>query len=203
VFVAQATDEGLGDTIIDEMVKRVGPDAKIGIVSGEATASNLNAWIAVMQKRAKDKYPKLTLLPPQFAGGTAERAAQLATDLITANPDLKGIIAVASTTCPGVAQAIETAGKIGKVIGTGYCSPNTVRSYLKSGAIGYSVLWDPTALGYLTVWAGKQLIDGKPFAAENQVPGFAKPVTYDDKTKILLLGDPAIFTKDNVDKFNF
>ena len=203
VFVAQATNEGLGDTIIDEMVKRVGDNAKIGIVSGEATASNLNAWIAVMQKRAKEKYPKLILLPPQFAGGTAERAAQLATDLITANPDLKGMIAVASTTCPGVAQAIETAGKIGKVIGTGYCSPNTVRTYLKSGAMGYSVLWDPTALGYLTVWAGKQLIDGKPFAASNQVPGFPKPVTYDDKTKILLLGDPKIFTAENVDQFNF
>jgi rhamnose transport system substrate-binding protein len=203
VFVAQATDEGLGNTIIDHMVKRVGDNAKIGIVSGEATASNLNAWIAVMQKRAKEKYPNLTLLAPQFAGGTAERAAQLATDLITANPDLKGIIGVASTTCPGVAQAIEGAGKIGKVIGTGYCSPNTVRSYLKSGAMGYSVLWDPTALGYLTVWAGKQLIDGKPFAASNQVPGFAQPVTYDDKTKILLLGDPAIFTRDNVDQFNF
>jgi len=203
VFVAQATDEGLGDTIIDEMVKRVGENAKVGIVSGEATASNLNAWIAVMQKRAKEKYPKLTLLPPQFAGGTAERAAQLATDLITANPDLKGIIAVASTTCPGVAQAIEGAGKIGKIVGTGYCSPNTVRSYLKSGAMGYSVLWDPTALGYLTVWAGKQLIDGKPFAAANQVSGFEKPVNFDDKTKILLLGDPAVFTAENVDKFNF
>jgi ABC-type sugar transport system substrate-binding protein len=75
MFVAQATDDGLGDTIIDEMVKRVGENAKIGIVSGEATASNLNAWIGVMQKRAKEKYPKLTLLPPQFAGGTAERAA--------------------------------------------------------------------------------------------------------------------------------
>jgi rhamnose transport system substrate-binding protein len=204
VYVAQATDEGLGYAIIDEMVKRVGEDAKIGIVSGEATASNLNAWIGFMQKRAKDKYPKLTLLAPQFAGGTAERAAQLASDLITANPDLKGIIGgVASTTCPGVAQAIETAGKIGKVIGTGYCSPNTVRSYLKSGAFGYSVLWDPGAIGYLTVWAGKQLLDGKPFAAENAVPGFAKPVTYDQKTGILLLGDPAVFTADNVDKFNF
>ncbi len=62
VFVAQANDEGLGDTIIDEMVKRVGDSAKIGIVSGEATASNLNAWIAIMRKRAKEKYSKLTLL---------------------------------------------------------------------------------------------------------------------------------------------
>ena len=33
VFVAQANDEGLGDTIIDKMVKRVGDSAKIGIVS--------------------------------------------------------------------------------------------------------------------------------------------------------------------------
>jgi len=203
VYVAQATDEGLGYAIIDEMVKRVGEEAKIGIVSGEATASNLNAWIGFMQKRVAEKYPKLTLLEPQYAGGTAERAAQLAGDLITANPDLKGIIGVASTTCPGVAQAIETAGKIGAVIGTGYCSPNTVRDYLKSGAFGYSVLWDPGALGYLTVWAGKQLIDGKPFAAENEIPGFAKPAPYDAKTGILLLGDPAVFTAENVDNFDF
>jgi rhamnose transport system substrate-binding protein len=203
VYVAQATDQGLGYAIVDEMVKRVGEDAKVGIVSGEATASNLNAWIGFMKERAKEKYPNLKLLDPQFAGGTAERAAQLAGDLITANPDLKGIIGVASTTCPGVAQAIETAGKIGQIIGTGYCSPNTVRQYLKSGAFGYSVLWDPGALGYLTVWAGKQLVDGKAFEAENTVPTFDKPVAYDAKTGILLLGDPAVFTADNVDNFNF
>ena len=203
VYVAQATDEGLGTAIIDELVKRVGEDAKIGIVSGEATASNLNAWIGFMQKQAAAKYPKLKLLEPQYAGGTAQRAAQIAGDLMTANPDIKAIIAVASSTCPGVAQAIETAGKIGAVIGTGYCSPNTARSYIKSGAFGFTVLWDPAQLGYLTVWAGKQLIDGKAFAAENTVPGFTSPVTYDATKGILLLGPPAIFTADNVDKFDF
>jgi hypothetical protein len=65
------------------------------------------------------------------------------------------------------------------------------------------VLWDPAALGYLTVWAGKQLIDGKPFEATNMVPGMDKPISYDATTGILLLGDPSIFTADNVDKFNF
>jgi rhamnose transport system substrate-binding protein len=122
---------------------------------------------------------------------------------MTANPDLKGIIAVASTTCPGVGQAIESAEKTGQVIGTGYGSPNTVRSYLQSGAFGFSVLWNPRDLGYLTVWAGKQLIDGTPFAASNTVPGLAKPVQYDASTKVLLLGPPAVFTKDNVGQFNF
>ena len=203
VYVAQATDEGLGTSIIDELVKRVGEDAKIGIVSGEATASNLNAWIGFMQKHAAAKYPKLQLLEPQYAGGTAQRAAQIAGDLMTAYPDLKAIIAVASSTCPGVAQAIETAGKIGTVVGTGYCSPNTARSYLKSGAFGFTILWDPAQLGYLTVWAGKQLLDEKPFEASNTIAGLPAPVTYDAETGILLLGPPAIFTAENVDNFDF
>lgn len=203
VYVAQANDEGLGFAIIDELVKRVGEDATIGIVSGEATASNLNAWIGFMQERAAEKYPNLKLLEPQFAGGTSQRAGQISADLMAANPDLKGLIAVASNTCPGVAQAIETANKVGTVIGAGYCSPNTARSYLKSGAFGFTVLWDPAKLGYLTVWAGKQLIDGTSFSASNTVEGFADPVTYDAETGILLLGPPAIFTAENVDEFDF
>ena len=80
----------LGDTVIDEMVKRVGERGKIGIVSGEATASNLNSWIGFMQQRVKSKYPHITLLKPQYAGGSASRAAQITTDLMSANPDLKG-----------------------------------------------------------------------------------------------------------------
>jgi rhamnose transport system substrate-binding protein len=203
VYVAQASDEGLGHTIIDELVARAGENAKIGIVSGEPTATNLNTWIKYMQERVAAEHPGVTLLEPQYAGGTAQRAAQLATDLMTAHPDLAGIIAVASTTCPGVAQAIESAGKIGQVIGTGYCSPNTARAYLKSGAFGFTVLWDPAELGYLTVWAGKQLIDGQSFAAENQVPGIDRPITYDAATGVLLLGPPAVFTADNVDQFDF
>lgn len=203
LYVAQATDEGLGEAMIDEMAKRVGASATIGIISAEATATNLNAWIGVMQRQAKVKYPGLHLLAPQFAGGSAQRASQIAGDMMASHPELRGIIGVASTTCPGVAQAIETAGKVGQVVGAGYCSPNTVRAYLKSGAFGYSVLWDPAALGYLTVWAGKQLIDGATLQSSNTVPTFPKPVSYDAKTGTLLLGAPAIFTAANVDQYNF
>ncbi len=203
VYVAQALDRDLGFIIIDELAGRIGGQGTVGIVSGEATATNLNTWIGFMQQRVKEKYPKINLLPPQFAGGTAQMAFQLATDLMTAHPDLKGLIAVASTTCPGVGQAIESAGKTGQVIGTGYGSPNTVRSYLKSGAFGFSVLWNPRDLGYLTVWAGKQLIDGKPFAESNIVPGLSQPIKYDSATKVLLLGPPTVFTEENVDQYKF
>lgn len=203
VYVAQALDEDLGYTIIDELASRIGEEGKIGIVSGEATATNLNTWITFMQERVAEKYPNITLLEPNFAGGTAQRAFQLATDLMTANPDLKGLIAVASSTCPGVGQAIEAAGKTGQVIGTGYCSPNTARSYIESGAFGFSVLWDPAELGYLTVWAGTQLISDTPFQAENEVPGLDRKISYSEDTKVLLLGPPTVFTQDNVGNFDF
>jgi len=203
VYVGSATDESLGFTLIDELVKRVGEKAKIGIVSGEATASNLNVWIGFMKQRAQERYPELRLLEPQFAGGTVQRAAQIAGDLLTAHPDLAAIIAVSSTSCPGVGQAIETSNKIGQVIATGYCSPNTARSYLKSGAFAFSVLWDPEKLGYLTVWAGAKLIKGESFAPENTLPGFDSPVVYDGQKGLLILGEPAIFTEDNVDDFDF
>lgn len=203
VYVAQALDKDLGYTIIDELASRIGEEGKIGIVSGEATATNLNTWITFMQERVAEKYPNITLLEPNFAGGTAQRAFQLATDLMTANPDLKGLIAVASSTCPGVGQAIEAAGKTGQVIGTGYCSPDTARSYIESGAFGFSVLWDPAELGYLTVWAGTQLISDTPFKAENEVPGLDRKITYSEDTKVLLLGPPTVFTQDNVGDFDF
>ena len=46
-------------------------------------------------------------------------------------------------------------------------------------------------------------IDGKPFAESNTVPGLEQTVKYDPATKVLLLGPPTVFTKENVDQYKF
>jgi ABC-type sugar transport system substrate-binding protein len=122
---------------------------------------------------------------------------------MTRNPDLKGIIGIASTTCPGIAQAVEASGKTGSVVATGYCSPNTVRDYVKSGAMTYSVLWNPSDLGYLTVWAAKELSEGRTFADTVTVDGLKNQPTWLAEDKILLLGPPMVFTAENIDQFKF
>ena len=66
-----------------------------------------------------------------------------------------------------------------------------------------SILWNPRDLGYLTVWAAIQLIEGKGFEEVNHVPGLEQPIRYFEDTKILLLGDPLIIDADNVDDFDF
>jgi len=204
VYVAQALDKDLGYTLIDTLVENIGGSGQIGIVSGESTATNLNTWIEYMQERVANEYADdVEIVDIRYtSGGSSEDALRQAEELMTRFPEIKGLVAVASTTVPGVAQAVENAGKVGEVDVIGYGSPNTVRPYIKSGVMTSSILWDPEALGYLNVWAGIQLLEGKPFQPVNDVPGHGEAQYFED-TNTLLLGPPLIITIDNVDNFNF
>ena len=203
VYVAQAMDQDLGYTLIDTLVENIGGSGQIGIVSGESTATNLNTWIDYMKERVESTYPDVEIVDTRYTtGGSSEDALRQAEELMTRFPDIKGLVAVASTTVPGVAQAVENAGKVGVVDVIGYGSPNTVRPYIQSGVMKSSILWDPTALGYLNVWAGIQLLEGKDFQEVNNVPGIGE-VKYFADSGTLLLGPPLVITAENVDSFNF
>jgi len=204
VYVAQALDSELGSTLIDRLAAQIGGEGEIGIVSGESTATNLNTWIDFMKKQVADKYPKIKIVDVRYTtGGSTEDALRQADDLLTRFPNIKGLVAVASTTVPGVAQAVENAGKKGEVAVIGYGSPNTVRPFIKSGVMKESILWDPRALGYLNVWAGMQLLEGKGFQPANKVPGIEGDIRYFPDTKVLLLGLPLVIDANNVDSFDF
>lgn len=203
VYVSQASDADLGTAVMDQAAKAAGGSGEFAIISGQANVASFNAWIDAAKKRQAAKWPDMKLV-----GGiqyTADTAAALAAaqNLMTANPNLKSIIAVPSTAVPGVGQAITTAGKIGKVSYVGFGSPRTSGPFLKSGAMYSSVLWNVNDLGALDVWAMAQLARGKRFEAENTVPGFTQKIAYQAESNILLLGKPSIFTKDNYAKYEF
>lgn len=203
-YVAQALDKDLGYTLMDHLAVQIGESGQVGIVSGESTATNLNTWINYMKERQAEKYPNIEIVDVRFTqGGSSEQALQQAQDLMTRYPDLKGLIAVASSTIPGVAQAVEQEGQAGKIAVIGYGSPATVKPYIASGVMKESILWDAYKLGYLTVWAGKMVSEGTAFDEENYVKGIDTTVKYDKDTKTLLLGDPLVITSDNVESFSF
>lgn len=202
-FVAQALDQDLGYTLLDEAVARVGDSGKIAIVSDAPTIQSMQNWIAAIQERAESTYPNIEIVSVDHTDGTAARAYQFATDAMTRNPDLLAVLGMASTTCPGIAQAVEAADAIGSVLSAGYCSPNTARAYIESGAMPYSVLWNPADLGYLTVWVGDHLVNGGSIEGTMEIPGLADPITYLPDDDIILLGPPTVFTIDNVNDFDF
>lgn len=203
IFVSQATDEALGAGTIDEIAKGIGGSGEYAIVSGSADTQTFINWIAAMDKRQKEAYPDMTLVGGIRHTLDSEAALSEAQNLMTAFPNLKGIIAIPSTAVPGVGQAVQNAGKAGQITVTGFGSPQTAGPFLETGAITSTVFWDAEQLGYLTVWAMVKLLNGETLQANNEVPGFDEPVRFDEATKVLLLGDPIIVTKENYNNYAF
>lgn len=203
VFVEQASTEGIGTALTDALAKAMGEKGKYAIVSCGETAENLNSWIAVQKKVTAEKYPNMQIVDVVYAGEDQNKATQMATDLMNAHPDLTGLVGECTSSAPGVAQAVKDAGKIGKVFTVGLGTPKSMAPYLKDGSSSASILWNVENLGYLTAWAGQQVVEGKPFQPKNHVNADMPAVEYDAKTKVLLLGPPLILTKDNVGQFNY
>ncbi|WP_423822094.1 autoinducer 2 ABC transporter substrate-binding protein [Salinisphaera sp. SPP-AMP-43] len=201
--VSQVNDKALGYKVIDVMAselkaKKGQAKGRIAFVSGGPTASNLNTWIKFMKQRLKDKYPDIKLVDVQYGGEDVTKATNITNQLISAYPDLDGIVGVNTTSVPGAAQAVLTSGKKGQVVVTGITDPNTIRPYVMNGTVDKVVLWNPVDLGYLTGWGVKQLLEGKSFKPVNDVPGLDHKIKYDDKTKTLLLGPPMVIDKSNI-----
>lgn len=201
LFVNQALQNEIGYTVIDTLAEDIGYAGQIAIVSCGPTAWNLNTWILYEQERLA-RYPNIELVTIRYAGEDIQRAVEIGLDLLTAFPDLKGLIGQCSTSGPGVAEAVTQAGKIGQVYATGISVPSLMRPYVKNGAVKRFVLWDPVKLGYLTVWAGKQLAEGKALEPEMDVP-YVGRVRYLADQKMLVLGPPMVFDASNVDDFDF
>jgi rhamnose transport system substrate-binding protein len=202
VFVNQALDNEIGEATIDALANAMGKEGDWAIDSCGPAAQNLNAWIAIEKERAAKMYPNMHLVTVVYSGEDIAKAVADSKDLITGHPNLKGIIGQCSTSAPGAAKAITDLNVIGKVFATGITVPSLMKPYIENGAVKSFVLWNPVNLGFLTVWAGLQLCEGKSFEAVNKVPTVGD-VRYDASKKMLILGPPTVFDKSNIDQFNF
>jgi len=202
VFVNQAVDSEIGAATIDALAQAMNEEGDWAIDSCGPAAQNLNSWIAIEKARAAEKYPKMHLVTVVYSGEDIAKAVADSKDLITGHPSLKGIIGQCSTSGPGAAKAVTDLNVIGKVFVTGISVPSLMKPYVENGSVKSFVLWNPVNLGYLTVWAGLQLAEGKDFQEVNNVPTLGE-IKYDASKKMLLLGPPTVFDKSNVDKFNF
>lgn len=202
-FVSQASTEGLGKALTDQLMKAMGGKGKYAIVSCGETAENLNSWIEVQKKYTAQKYPDAEIVDIVYAGEDQAKATQMATDLMNANPDLTGLVGECTSSAPGVAQAVKAAGRIGEVHTVGLGTPQSMLPYLKDGSSSASILWDVEQLGYLTAWAGVQAAEGTEFEETNDVSDDLSGVTWDPETKTLLLGDPLIITEKNAGDYDY
>jgi len=201
-FVNQATAQGIGETLMDTAAQLCGEEGDFAIITATLTAANMNEWRKTIEARLSSKHPKMKLVDTKPCDDQKDKAQQEATNLLSAYPTLKCIMAICSPAVPGTAEAVKQAGKSGtvKVLGLGLPSEN--RAYVKDGVTQAVILWKVEDLGYLTVQAAHALVKGtlKPgdttFTAGKLGP---MPVEGSD----IVLGKPFIFTEENIDQFDF
>lgn len=201
-FINQATPQGIASGLMDEAARLCGAEGEFAIISATLTAGNQREWLKYIDERLAEKYPKMKLVAVRPCDDLKDKAQSEATALMSANPRLKLLMAICSPGVPGAAEAVKQAGKTGqvKVIGLGLPSEN--RRYVHEGVTDSVMLWKTEDLGYLTIYAAAAVArdELKPGATSFKAGSLG---TFEIKGDNILLGQPFIFNRSNIDQFDF
>jgi simple sugar transport system substrate-binding protein/rhamnose transport system substrate-binding protein len=181
----------------------MGESGEYAIVTGGLSAANLNTWIDAGLSYAKTKYPNLSLVTDRVPTDETQQVAyQKTLDLIKAYPNLKGVVGVSTPAPLGAAQAVQEKGLKDKIAAVGTALPTDSRPFLEDGSLRVATLWDPSKLGYLTVYLANEMLKGNKPVNGQDVPNVGKITVWADG-KTVIMGPPTDFTKDNAKNFSF
>jgi len=200
-FVNQATAEGIGTALTDEAARLLDGKGEFAVITGALSAANQNEWIAFIKKRLAERHPNLTLATIRPSDDDRDKAFAETQTILRAFPNVKLVMAISAPAVPGAGEAVRQAGrKDVKVIGLSL--PNMNKPYVHDGTVQTVMLWNTADLGYLTVQAGAQLVQGTlREGATSMNAGRLKAIEIRESE--IILGPPLFFRKDNIDQFDF
>lgn len=144
----------------DTLAKMIGGSGKVGLipfVPGAATSELREQGF----KEGVAANPGLELVATLYCHSDVAKAMDAARDMMTANPDLKGIFAANEAAAIGAAQAIRTAGKQGQVLLVAFDAAEEEVAALKEGVIQALIVQNPYNMGYLGVKTALDALAGK------------------------------------------
>lgn len=207
LFLNQVSFEGMGETLVEMMVEEAGDSGEFLVVTSVLTAPNQNAWIEEMEKYMAENYPNMKIADVLAGDEDLAKSRDVTLNYLRSHPDTKGVFAVTGMASPGVCEALEQLDLVGKVAVTGLGVPSLIKDYLKSGTINQCCLWSPYDIGYGAMYLVKTQVEGKVDEAKEQgyieAGRLGKLEITDKENGIVLLGDPLIFTKENIDDYDF
>jgi rhamnose transport system permease protein len=200
-LVNQATPQGIGETLADEAARLLGGSGEFAIVTASLSAANQNQWIGFIRSRLSEKHPGLKLVTIRPSDGDRDRAFAETQTILKVYPRVRLIMGIAAPAVPGAAEAVRQSGRTDVVV-TGLSLPNMCKPYVHAGVVRSVVLWNTKDLGYLTVRAAAALARGELKRGDTSFAAgrLGRLTVAGDQ---VLLGRPFVFTKDNIDQFDF
>lgn len=191
----------IGNMIIKLAADHLPNGGKVAVLSASATATNQNIWIEEMNK-VKGNYKGIEVVATVYGDDLADKSYREAQGLMQSHPDLDAIIAPTSVGIVAAAQAVDDAGKAGKINVTGLGLPSEMAGAIKSGSSKSFAIWNPIDLGYSATMIAHSLASGKAKAE----PGASVPMGRMgslklDDTNAGAMADPFVYDSSNIDDF--
>jgi rhamnose transport system permease protein len=200
-FINQATPEGIGNTLTDEAARLLNNKGDFAIITGAISAANQNLWIEAIKRRMASRYPGLKLLTIRPSDDDRDKAFAETQVVLKAFPTAKLVMAIAAPAVPGAAEAVRQSGRK-DIFVIGLSLPNLCKKYVHDGVVQAVVLWNTRDLGYLTVYTSTLLAQNKLRAGAASFRA-GRLGQIDIRGGEVILGEPVIFNKANIDQFNF
>ena len=156
------TDNGAAARMAaNEMGKVIGGKGQIAIVNAQAGAGTAMIRENDFKDEIAKKFPGITIVGTQYCDGDATKALNIATDFMTANPTLAGIYATNEGSSTGTGNAIEQAGKAGKVKCIAFDYSANIKSLIEKSVVQATMVQNPYKMGYEGLQLGVDLLQGK------------------------------------------
>jgi rhamnose transport system substrate-binding protein len=209
LFINQADTKTIGTSEVDLLAQQIHSTGQIGILSAAASATNQNAWIKYM-KQQLPKYPNMKLVTTVYGNDDPATSLTVLQGMLSAYPNLKGIIAPTTVGISTAAQYLSTHPSVAKrVTLTGLGLPSEMSKYVKNGTVTSFELWNPSNLGYLAGYAAAALASGTATLSTGSSFKAGTLGSYQVLAPAagtgpsVVLGPPTVFNKANIDNFHF
>ncbi|MBT2519272.1 ABC transporter substrate-binding protein [Streptomyces sp. ISL-90] len=143
------------------MVELVGDTGKIALVVHDQTSvtgiDRRDGFVEYIEENA----PGIEIVDIQYGGGDQLKSTDLAKAILQANPDLKGIYGSNEGSAIGVVNAVTELGLEGKLTVIGFDSGQAQIDAITDGLMAGAITQNPVGIGYETVKAAVEALDGK------------------------------------------
>lgn len=156
-----ATDNKLaGELCAKALIAKIGQTGKIAIMSYTAGSGSEVERVGGFKKYI-EKNSKLKIIGPFYSNSQMGTALNQTTDVLAANPDLKGLFGANEPTAVGMGRAIVQSGRKGKVVAIGFDGNADLQGFIKDGTLEAIAVQSAYQMGYLGVKTGVEVIQRK------------------------------------------
>lgn len=153
------TDNHAAGVMAGGLIKEVLPQGgKIMLFVGKKDAQNAKDRIGGIQDALKGS--NITIVDVRTDDADHARAKANAADALVKNPDLACLVGIWSYNGPQIYNAVQEAGKIGKVKIVAFDQEDQTIAGIRAGAIYATVVQDPYQFGYKSIQLLDQLTKG-------------------------------------------